>query len=172
MKQETKEVSNVSETYLGKDVCLHDGRLGKVKPENCKILGGDCICMLSKPKEEPVSVSDDWKQFEKDCDNMEKELWNEPTGTPPVSVEEAATQCINQMIKLNPKGGLKEFVRQGVMFGVNWQKEQDKELIRELLEALQYLIKCNQREYMKCEIPDAIAKGEYAETKANNYLNQ
>jgi len=36
----------------------------------------------------------------------------------------------------------------------------------ELLEALEYFVKCHTKEYMKCEIPDAIQKAESAIKKA------
>lgn len=36
----------------------------------------------------------------------------------------------------------------------------------ELLEALEYFVKCHSKEYMKCEIPDAIEKAKKAIKKA------
>jgi hypothetical protein len=160
-----------------------------------------------QPKEEQP-VSDDWTQFEKDCDSMEKELWNEPTGTPPVSVsvEEAAkdylkkideedcmwTEDDEQIVKhfalfhkqqsvsvddaaknkfnstnfFTGKGELYSY-KEGAKFGANWQKEQNKELIKELLEALK--LSYNNPFTGKSELE----KGQQIESaieKANNYL--
>jgi hypothetical protein len=36
----------------------------------------------------------------------------------------------------------------------------------DLLEALEYIIRCNEKEYMKCEIPDALQKAREAIKKA------
>jgi len=51
----------------------------------------------------------------------------------------------------------------------NFNLEANAKLIAaapELLEALEYFVKCHSREYMKCEIPDAIEKSIEAIKKA------
>jgi len=45
--------------------------------------------------------------------------------------EEAAERCFEEMKVLNPKGGLKEFIRMAVNFGTKWQQEQDKKMYSE-----------------------------------------
>ena len=39
------------------------------------------------------------------------------------TIEEAAERCFKEMQRLNPKGGLKEFIRMAVNFGAKWQAE-------------------------------------------------
>jgi hypothetical protein len=39
------------------------------------------------------------------------------------TIEEAAKRCFKEMQRLNPKGGLKEFIRMAVNFGAKWQAE-------------------------------------------------
>jgi hypothetical protein len=39
------------------------------------------------------------------------------------TIEEAAKRCFEEMKALNPKGGLKEFIRMAVNFGSEWQAE-------------------------------------------------
>jgi hypothetical protein len=39
------------------------------------------------------------------------------------TVEKASERCFKEMQALNPKGGLKEFIRMAVNFGAKWQAE-------------------------------------------------
>jgi len=43
------------------------------------------------------------------------------------------------MRTLNPKGGLKEFIRMAVIFGAKWQQEQDKKMYSDLVDLLERL---------------------------------
>jgi hypothetical protein len=156
-EQELKEVSNVSEYYItnvrkgkGEQSIYTYAELREVGTNelaisatldyiNKKILHGSY--KLAKPKEEPVSVSveeaaNDYLTYWRGQDN--KNLSN------PIHAE----RCKNNF-----------------KAGVNWQKEQDKELIRELLEGLMLLGTDNKRE-------DFIKISQSAITKSNQYLNQ
>lgn len=39
------------------------------------------------------------------------------------TLEEAAERCFKEMKVLNPKGGIKDFIRLAVNFGTEWQQE-------------------------------------------------
>ena len=39
------------------------------------------------------------------------------------TLEEAAERCFEEMKSLNPKGGIREFIRLAVNFGAKWQSE-------------------------------------------------
>lgn len=39
------------------------------------------------------------------------------------TLEEAAERCFKEMKILNPKGGIKDFIRLAVNFGTEWQQE-------------------------------------------------
>jgi len=140
-----------------------------------------CLSYLKEQEnKEPsnVSVSDDWDKFEKDCDKLEEQLWNEPTGTPPVSesVEEAAkdVNLIAEEYIRNDKDyqaeGFSEYQNgkfNGFCDGYTKAKSEDKELIRELLEHVKFL----KGRYVGADYPLYI-EVEVAITKANNYLNK
>jgi len=42
------------------------------------------------------------------------------------TLDEVAERCFEEMKVLNPRGGIKEFIRMAVNFGAKYQQEQDK----------------------------------------------
>lgn len=42
------------------------------------------------------------------------------------TLEEASLRCFEELRVLNPKGGIKEFIRLAVNFGANWQEKRKK----------------------------------------------
>ena len=74
-----------------------------VSAENCHIKAGSGI--LLEPKQDEIM-----KRFIKNAKQQE-------------TIEEAAERCFNDMKVLNPKGGIKEFMRMSLNFGVKYQQE-------------------------------------------------
>lgn len=52
------------------------------------------------------------------------------------TLEEAVERCFEEMKSLNPKGGIREFIRLAVNFGAKWQQERmySEEDMREAFE--------------------------------------
>lgn len=71
------------------------------------------------------------------------------------TLEEAAERCFEEMKVLNPKGGIKEFIRMSVNFGIKWQGERmysEEEVLDLLYKRDLYLL--NKNEEVELELPD------------------
>jgi hypothetical protein len=108
--------------------------------ENCN--GNHCVnYKIIIPKEEPnfnmkneiewVSNNSKCKQIESCYNSLSKKCICPQEEAKQETLEEAAVRCFEEMKVLNPKGGLKEFIRMAVNFGVKWQQEQDKKMYSE-----------------------------------------
>jgi hypothetical protein len=85
------------------------------------------------PQEEPNKLNLDKleSKLDKALKNETKESlteWLESKRNKKETLEEASERCFKEMQALNPKGGLKEFIRMAVNFGAKWKQEQDKKM--------------------------------------------
>lgn len=79
-----------------------------------------CYYKIIIPKEEPKQETHICKYCNCETSQPDDECYAKPNQE---TLEEAAERCFEEMKSLNPKGGIREFIRLAVNFGAKWQQE-------------------------------------------------